>query len=119
MKAIKVLLATVTVWHVAGKVNLTKCNLSGKFIKNAIGQSEYDNVIIVNSFAKVEASINWFAICGSLIMAVVIGLLVTLFAFAVAESHGSMFFIGMVTFAILAITPLVMMDVELLKCDIA
>ena len=119
MKTTKAVLATVTVWHVAGKVNLTKCNLSGKFIKNAIGQSEYDNVIIVNSFAKVEASINWFAICGSLIMAVVIVLLVTLFCFAVAESHGSMFFIGMVTFAVIVITGLVMADIELVSCEIA
>ena len=109
-------MATVTVWHVAGKVNLTKCNFTGKFVKNAIGQAEFENVIIVNSFEKVTASVNWFAICGSLIMAVVIGLLVTLFAFAVAESHGSMFFIGMVTFAVIVITGLVMADVELVSC---
>ena len=38
MKAVKAVLATVTVWHVAGKVNLAKCNSTGKFIKNAIGQ---------------------------------------------------------------------------------
>ncbi|MFA9208500.1 MAG: hypothetical protein ACEQSN_09675, partial [Yersinia sp. (in: enterobacteria)] len=82
-------------------------------------QAEFDNVVLVNSFSKVEASINWFAICGSLIMAVVIGLLLTLFGFAVAESHGIMFFIGAVTFAILAIVPLVMMDVELMSCKIA
>lgn len=119
MKAIKAVLATVTVWHVAGKVNLAKCNLTGKFVKNAIGQAEFDNVVLVNSFATVEASINWFAICGSLIMAIVIGLLVTLFGFAVAENHGSMFFIGAVTFAVLALTPLVMMDVELMDCEIA
>ena len=119
MKAIKAVLATVTVWHVAGKVNLTKCSLTGKFVKNAIGQAEFDNVIIVNSFAKVEASINWFAICGSLILTVVIGLLVTLLCFAVAESHGSMFFIGMVTFAVIVITGLVMADAELVSCEIA
>ena len=119
MNAVKVLLATVTVWHVAGKVNLTKCNLSGKFIKNAIGQSELENVIIVNSFEKVTASVNWFAICGSLILTVVIGLLVTLLCFAVAESHGSMFFIGMVTFAVIVITGLVMADAELVSCEIA
>lgn len=119
MKAVKAVLATVTVWHMAGKVNLTKCNLTGKFVKNAIGQAEFDNVIVVNSLPTVEASINWFAICGSLIMAAVIGLLVTLFGFAVAESHGSMFFIGAVTFAVLAISPLIMMDVKIVSCDIA
>ena len=119
MNAIKVVLATVTVWHVAGKVNLTKCNFTGKFVKNAIGQAEFDNVIIVNSFAKVEASINWFAICGSLIMAVVIGLLVTLFCAAVAESHGSMFFIGVVTFEVIVITGMVMADAGLVSCEIA
>ena len=119
MNAIKAVLATVTVWHVAGKVNLTKCNISGKFVKNAIGQAELENVVVVNSFGKVEASINWFAICGSLIMAVVIGLLVTLTGFAVAEGHGSMFFIGEVTFAVIAITAIVMSDTELFKCEIA
>ena len=119
MNAVKAVLATVTVWHVAGKVNLAKCNLTGKFVKNAIGQAEFDNVIIVNSFGKVEASINWFAICGSLIMAVVIGLLVTLFGFAVAENHGSMFFIGMVTFAVITITGIVMTDVKFMDCEIA
>ena len=119
MKAIKAVLATVTVWHVAGKVNLAKCNSTGKFVKNAIAQAELDNVIVLNSFATVESSINWFAICGSLIMAVVIGLLVTLFGFAVAESHGSMFFIGMVTFAVIVITGLVMADAGLVNCEIA
>ena len=83
MNAIKAVLATVTVWHVAGKVNLTKCNFTGKFIKNAIGQVEYDNVIVVNSFKKVNASINWAAICGSLLVAILIVLLVV---FAVAMS---------------------------------
>ena len=119
MKAIKAVLATVTVWHVAGKVNIAKCNFTRKFVKNAIGQAEFDNVVLVNSFATVEASINWFAICGSLIMAVVIGLLVALLGFAVAESHGSMFFIGMVTFAVIVITGLVMADVDLVNCEIA
>ena len=42
MKAVKAVLTTVTVWHVAGKVNLAKCNLTGKFIKNAIGQYSLD-----------------------------------------------------------------------------
>ena len=42
MKAVKAVLATVTVWHVAGKVNLTKSNATGKFIKNAIGQYSLD-----------------------------------------------------------------------------
>ena len=119
MKVVKAVLATVTVWHVAGKVNIAKCNFTGKFVKNAIGQAEFDNVVLVNSFATVEASINWFAICGSLIMAVVIGLLVALLGFAVAESHGSMFFIGMVTFAVIVITGLVMADVDLVNCEIA
>ena len=119
MKAVKAVLATVTVWHVAGKVNLAKCNFTGKFVKSTIGQAEFNNVIVLNSFSKVEASINWFAICGSLIMAVVIGLLVTLFGCAVAESHGSMFFIGEVTFAVIVITAIVMADTELLKCEIA
>ena len=119
MKAIKAVLATVTVWHVAGKVNLTKCNLTGKFVKNTVGQAELDNVIIVNSFAKVEASINWFAICWSLIMAVVIGLLVTLTGFAVAEGHGSMFFIGEILFAVVVMTGIVMSDTEIFKCEIA
>lgn len=119
MKAVKAVLATVTVWHVAGKVNLAKCNLTGKFVKNAIGQAEFDNVVLVNSFAKVDATINWFAICGSLIMAVVIGLLATLTCFAVSEGHGSMFFIGMVTFAVAVITGLVMADVDLVNCEIA
>ena len=115
----KAVLATVTVWHVAGKVNLAKCNLTGKFVKNAVGQAELENVVLVNSFATVEASINWFAICGSLILAVVIGLLVTLTGFAISEGHGSMFFIGEVTFAVIAITAIVMSDIELLKCEIA
>ena len=119
MNTVKAVLATVTIWHVAGKVNLTKCNFTGKFVKNAIGQAEFENVVLVNSFAKVEASINWFAICGSLIMAVVIGLLVTLTGFAISEGHGSMFFIGEVTFAVMAITAIVMSDTELLKCEIA
>ena len=119
MKAIKAVLATVTVWHVAGKVNITKCNLTGKFVKNIIGQAELDNVIIVNSFAAVESSINWFAICGSLIMAVVIGLLVTLFGFAVAENHGSMFFIGLVTATVIVMTGIVMGDVKFMDCEIA
>ena len=119
MKSVKAVLATVTVWHVAGKVNLTKCTLTGKFVKNAIGQAEFDNVVLVNSFATVEAIINWFAICGSLILAVVIGLLLTLFGFAVAEGHGSMFFIGEVTIAVIVITGLVMADVDLVNCEIA
>ena len=42
MKAVKAVLTTVTVWHVAGKVNLTKSNATGKFIKNAIGQYSLD-----------------------------------------------------------------------------
>ena len=119
MKAVKAVLSTVTVWHVAGKVNLTKCSLTGKFVKNTIGQAEFDNVIVVNSFDTVEASINWFAICGSLIMAVVIGLLVTLTGFAISEGHGSMFFIGEVTFAVIVITAIVMADTQLLKCEIS
>ena len=119
MKVVKAVLATVTVWHVDGKVNLAKCNASGKFVKNAIGQAEFDNVVLVNSFSTVNASINWFAICGSLIMAVVIGLLVTLTGFAISEGHGSMFFIGEVTFAVIVITAIVMSDTELLKCEIA
>lgn len=119
MKAVKAVLSTVTVWHVAGKVNLAKCNLTGKFVKNAVGQAELDNVVLVNSFPTVNASINWFAICGSLIMAVVIGLLVALTGFAVAEGHGSMFFIGEVTIAVITITAIVMSDTELLKCEIA
>lgn len=81
MKAVKAVLATVTVWHVSGKVNLAKCSLTGKFVKNTIGQAELDNVVLVNSFATVEASINWFAICGSLFFAM---LTVLLFVFAVA-----------------------------------
>ena len=80
MKAIKAVLATVTVWHMAGKVNLTKCNLTGKSVKNAVGQAELDNVIIVNRFTKIESSINWFAICGSLFFAMLFVLIV---AFAV------------------------------------
>ena len=119
MNAIKAVLATVTVWHVAGKVNLAKCNLTGKFVKNMIGQAELDNVVVVNSFATVEASINWFAICGSLIMAIVIGLLVTLFASAVAENHGSMFFIGEILFAVVVMTGIVMSDVKFMDCEIA
>ena len=76
MNAIKAVLATVTVWHVSGKVNLAKRNLTGKFVKNAIGQAEFDNVVLVNRFAKVEASINWSAICGSLFFAMLTVLLV-------------------------------------------
>ena len=119
MNTVKAVLSTVTVWHVAGKVNLAKCNFTGKFVKNAIGQAEFDNVIVLNSFATVGASINWFAICGSLILAVVIGLLVTLTSFAISEGHGSMFFIGEVTFAVMTITAIVMSDTELLKCEIS
>lgn len=77
MNAIKSVLATVTVWHVAGKVNLAKCNLTGKFVKNAIGQAELENVIIVNHFKKVNANVNWFAICGSLFFAMLFVLIVT------------------------------------------
>ena len=80
MKAVKAVLTTVTVWHVAGKVNLAKCNLTGKFVKNAIGQAELDNVIVATSFAKIDASVNWFAICGSLFFAMLFVLIV---AFAV------------------------------------
>lgn len=79
MNAIKAVLATVTVWHVAGKVNLAKCNATGKFVKNAIGQAEFDNVVLANSFATVEASINWFAICGSLFFAM-LTVLIAVFA---------------------------------------
>ena len=119
MNAVKAVLTTVTVWHVAGKVNLTKCNLTGKFIKNAIGQAEFDNVVLVNNFPTVNASINWFAICGSFIMAVVIGLLVTLFGFAVAEGHGSMFFIGLVNATVVAMTAIIKADSQLIDCEIA
>lgn len=37
-KSQKVVLQAVTVWHVNGNVKLTKCNNTGKWIKNAIGQ---------------------------------------------------------------------------------
>ena len=119
MKAVKAVLATVTIWHVEGKVNLAKCNLTGKFVKNAIGQAELENVIVANTFEKVTASVNWFAICGSLIMAVVIGLLVTLTGFAISEGHGSMFFIGEVTFTVIVITAIVASDTKLFKCEIS
>lgn len=76
MKAIKAVLATVTVWHVAGKVNLAKCNQTGKFVKNTIGQAEFDNVVLVNTFKRVESSINWSAICGSLFFAMLFILIV-------------------------------------------
>ena len=71
MNAVKAVLATVTVWRVAGKVNLTKCNSTGKFVKNTIGQAEFDNVIVVNTFAQVDASINWFSIVGCMFLALV------------------------------------------------
>lgn len=76
MNAVKAVLTTVTVWHVAGKVNLTKCNATGKFVKNAIGQAEFDNVVIVNTFKKVDANINWPAVCGSLFFAMLFVLIV-------------------------------------------
>ena len=119
MKAVKAVLTTVTVWHVAGRVNLAKSNVTGKFVKNAIGQAELDNVIVATGFAKVDASVNWFGVVGGLFLAVAIAFLATLFGFAVAESHGSMFFLGVVTFAVLAIAPLILMDANILTCDIS
>lgn len=119
MKAVKAVLATVTVWHVAGKVNLTKCNSTGKFVKNAIGQAELDNVVVVNTFAQVDASINWFGVVGGLFLAIAIAFLATLFCFAVAENHGSMFLLGMMTFAVLSIAPLLLMDAKMVSCEIA
>ena len=119
MKAIKAVLVTVTVWHVAGKVNLAKCNLTGKFVKNATGQAEFDNVVITHSFAKVDASINWFGVVGSLFLAIAIAFLATLFGFAVAESNGIMFLLGVMTFATLAIAPLILMDAKMVNCKIA
>ena len=119
MNAVKAVLATVTVWHVNGVVNLTKCNFTGKFVKNTIGQSEFDNVIVVNTFEQVTASINWFSIVGCLILALVVVFFGTLFGFAVSENHGSMFLLGAMTFAVLFISPLILMDAKMVSCEIA
>lgn len=119
MKAVKAVLATVTVWHVAGKVNLTKCNSTGKFVKNAIGQSEFDNVVIVAKMPQVTASVNWFSIVGCMFLALVVVFFGTLFSVAVMENQGSMFLLGAMTFAVLFISPLILMDAKMVSCEIA
>ena len=119
MKAVKAVLATVTVWHVNGVVNLTKCNLTGRFVKNAIGQAEFDNVVIVAKIPQVIASINWFSIVGCMFLALVVVFFGTLFSVSIMENHGSMFLLGIMTFAVLFISPIILMDAKILQCEIA
>lgn len=63
VKAVKVVLQAVTVWHVQGVVKLTKSNHSGKWLKNAIGQRDYDFSLVLakNERAEfVESVVNGF-----------------------------------------------------------
>ena len=54
VKAVKAVLQAVTVWHVQGVVKLTKSNHSGKWIKNAFGQREYDFSLVLAKNARAE-----------------------------------------------------------------
>ena len=63
VKAVKAVLQAVTVWHVQGVVKLTKSNHSGKWLKNTIGQRDYDFSLVLakNSRAdKIESAVNGF-----------------------------------------------------------
>lgn len=61
VKSVKVVLQAVTVWHVQGVVKLTKSNKSGKWIKNTIGQRDYDFSLVLaqnNRAEFVESVVN-------------------------------------------------------------
>lgn len=63
VKAVKVVLQAVTIWHVQGMVKLTKSNHSGKWVKNTIGQRDYDFSLVLakNERAEfVESVVNGF-----------------------------------------------------------